>query len=145
MACSKLSLQQATFDWNSDLLSVTVTNHLQHKFNLTLPQLQKVASAFDDLCNELSAIAKAYRHQESVKEDLKSIDVAHLTSYSCLRLVVRKLSRKIYISCGIYEILRSGRYFYNPETNFRLDFFSDDLTEVCQELERIRPPYHHHH
>lgn len=136
MACNRdvLALQQATFSLDPATGLVSITNHLRHTFQLHLGLLEKLAVAFEALADEIPALSRAHRHEDSVKEAMKAIDVGRVNSYMVLRIEARKLNKRVYVGAGIYEVLRSGKYHYSPETNFRLDLHSDDLTDICRTL-----------
>ena len=126
--------QFASFEWDPNLQMVQITNHRKEVFYLRLGAFQKLAQAYENISETLCKITRQFRHEEDVNGDLKSLELEPVNSYSVLRLTVRKLRNQVYMSAGVYDILRDGRYHYNANQNFRIEFLNDDLMDVCRNI-----------
>ena len=135
---------QASFAYDPLSGNVVITNHDNYTFTLGMETLKKLAVAYNDLVREIGPIAIQYRDQETVNDSLRTQDVGMVNSYESLRVVLRKLNKRLYLSWGLYERLRSGNYVYNKEKIVRMDFVNDDLEAVIHGL-LVEPsiPIHH--
>ena len=126
--------QFASFEWDPNLQMVQITNHQKDVFYLRLDTFQKLAQAYENLSGTLCNITRQYRHEESVSGDLKSLEIEPINSYSVLRITVRKVRQQVYTSAGVCDVLRDGRYHYNANQNFRIEFLNDDLMDICRNI-----------
>ena len=114
---------------------VRITNHDDHSFNVSLDQLDAMGRAFEQAVSDMPSLVKAYRMRESCLDDLAAFDLGSYDNFHTLRLVVRKLNKRIYISCGVYEDSQSpGLYKYDAKRNIRLEYFHDDLAGLAKSM-----------
>ena len=129
-------LERASLVLQEDRKTVTITNHSGFTFDITLSMLEQVAQAYEEACRNLCSLAQSAKSQDTMNDDVKAYDICFVSSNERLRLVVRKNNKRIYISCGIYEESPKGQFLWNGKKNFRLDYFSDDLSAVVREMKQ---------
>jgi len=128
------SLAQAKFTRLPNNL-IQVNNHDNHMFIISVEQLDAMARAFDQAVNDLPFLIKSNRSKETCMDDLTAFDLGPYDNYHTFRLVVRKLNRNIYCSCGIYEDMRTpGAYYYDAKRSIRLQLAHDDVTAIAKAM-----------
>lgn len=100
-----------------------------------MDRLRQLDQAFQSLRSEMWVFAKEAKDQDTVDEDIRSIDIGLVDSFQTLRAVVRKHNKKLYITGGLYEKLREG-WHWNGKRTIRLDFL-DDLEGAIEKLETL--------
>lgn len=130
-------VEQGSMQLMPDRVTVEITNHDSYRFQLTLQDVDKIAKAFDESCRMLMTWARDKEHltKKDVQNDIKSYDIRDISSTEKVRLVVRKQSKRLYMSCGIY-VKESGNTYYSWSNarNLRLDYFNDDLLSVVRDM-----------
>ena len=130
-------VEQGSVTLMPDRVNVQITNHDSYRFQLTLQDMDQIAKAFDESCRMLMTWArdKEVRTKKDVQNDLKTYDIRDISSTEKVRLVVRKINKRIYMSCGIYTKESGNSYYSWANTrNLRLDYFNDDLLSVVKEM-----------
>ena len=130
---SQYHLEQATVTLKPGN-QIEITNHAGYKFDLSFSMFENIAEAFNDVCSNIASLAKSVRSQDTVVDDIKAYNLGSIGANERLRLVVRKLNRRIYVSCGIYEEQPNGTYRWSVKKSFRLDYFADDLDHVLAQM-----------
>ena len=133
---SSFYLERASIVLQSDKKTVTITNHSGYSFDVTLSMLEQIGKAYDEACRDLCSLAQSTKSQDTVNDDIKAFDICSVSTVERLRLVIRKHSKRIYVSCGIYEESPKGQFVWNAKKNFRLDYFSDDLSAIVRDMKQ---------
>ena len=129
-------LEQASVVLKEDGKTVTITNHSGFCFDITLRMFEQISEAYEEACRNLCSLGQSAKSQDTMNDDLKAYDICSVSYNEKLRLVVRKNNKRIYISCGIYEESPRGQFLWNAKKNFRLDYFSDDLSAVVRDMKQ---------
>lgn len=78
---------------------------------------------------------------DTPKDPIAAINVCDLPDHCALRLVVRQVNKFFYVSAGIYEQTRSGKWFWDADLSFRLHHTKDDLDTAIEQLKEYDTVY----